>query len=430
MTLSPQNHTFCVRIHLWGLKRSMEFISGKVTLKDIFTQGNSWNLLWKDSAPDIRWSVLWNVRKTMGCKDILGYHLYICPKCKSQKKVKHSCKSRFCSSCGKIAAEKWAEKSLTSMLDVEYAHLFFTLPQEFRIWILYNRKILLDVLFRAVRETLLDYTQKRGYKPGIIMVMHTFGADIKWIPHLHVIFTMGGMNLNMTKWIRKNKLQKNALMPMYRYRFLKYFAEAFSKEDFIIPKEYAHINTKETLTSWLSQFHNTYWHVHLGDSLKMADPFVKYLSKYTKRPVIAESRIISCSKKEVIFEYMDKKAKAKKTVTMPIRIFLKRLLRHIPDINYRMIRQAGIFANRVSKSILAKARELLGQKKKTLKKITWREMIIKHYHYDPMKCKKCGTQMLLQDVKFAQLSQIKQQLILVHGIILKKYHGVELAGFS
>ncbi len=55
---------------------------------------------------------------------------------------------------------------------------------------------------------------------------------------------------------------------------------------------------------------------------------------------------------------------------------------------------------------------------------------MKNYHYDPMKCKNCGTQMLLQDVEFAQSSEIKQQLILFHGIILKKYHGIELAEFS
>ncbi len=408
----------------------MEIISGNVTLKDVFTKGNAWNLLWKDNAPNIRWPVLWNVRKTMGCKDILGYHIYTCPKCKEQKKVKHTCKSRFCSSCGKIAAEKWAEKSLTAMLDVDYAHLFFTLPQEFRIWIAYNRKKLPDVLFKATREALLDYSQKRGYKPGIIMVMHTFGADIKWLPHLHVIFTMGGMNLNMTKWVKKHNLHENALMSMYRYRFLKYFKLAFEEEGFITPKEYARIKSKETLNSWLTQFYNTYWHIGIGDTLKEADPFIKYLSRYTKRPVIAESRIISCSEKEVVFEYFDKKAKAKKVIKMPIRKFLKRLLRHIPDINYRTIRQAGIFANRVSKTMLEKARTLLGQKKKKLKKVTWWEMIIKNYHYDPLKCKKCGTQMLLEDVKFAQLSQIKQQLILVHCIILKKYHNIEFTGFA
>jgi hypothetical protein len=254
------------------------------------------------------------------------------------------------------------------MLDVDYAHLFFTLPKQFRIWILYNRKKLLDVLFKSVREALLDYTQKRGYKPGIVMVMHTFGADIKWLPHLHVIFTMGGMNLNMTRWTGRNKLRRSALMPIYRYKFLTYFKEAFAEEGFITPKEYAHITSKESLNSWLSQFHNTYWHIHVGDSLKEADPFIKYLSKYTKRPVIAESRILSCTEKEVTFEYLDKKAKIKKILIMPIRIFLKRLLRHIPDINYRMIRQAGIFANRVSKSTLAKAREFLGQKKKKYKK--------------------------------------------------------------
>ena len=72
---------------------------------------------------------------------------------------------------------------------------------------------------------------------------------------------------------------------------------------------------------------------------RIPDPFIKYLSKYTKRPVIAESRILSCTEKEVTFEYLDKKAKIKKILIMPIRIFLKRLLRHIPDINYRMIRQ-------------------------------------------------------------------------------------------
>ncbi len=99
----------------------MEFISGNFNIKDIFTKNSAWEKFWLKNAPQMRWDIIWNVQKTIMCRDKWGYDLYTCAHCPdSYRKVPHTCKSRFCSSCGKIAADRWAEKSLNELLDVEY----------------------------------------------------------------------------------------------------------------------------------------------------------------------------------------------------------------------------------------------------------------------------------------------------------------------
>ena len=413
----------------------MEFIGGRVTIKEILEKldvDNNKTALenfWINNAPNMRWGILWNVIKTRGCRRLWGKQTYICPKCGEEKYVFMTCKSRFCSSCGKRAADKWADVSLSEILDVEYSHLFFTLPKEFRSWIAHNRKIMLDIMFRAVREVLLKHCAYKGFRPGITMVLHTFGADIKWHPHMHVIITMGGLSHNNKKWIARHKFQWKALMPMFRYRFLKYFAEEFKKGSLKKPQDLTHITTAKTFNSWLSQFHEKSWYVFMGKTLKDANPLIKYIGRYTRRPVIAEGRLISCSNSHVSFKYLDKATETEKCVSIPIQTFLKRIFRHIPDHGYRMIRHAGLFAGRVKNKLLTIARNLLKQKKKKAKKISWRESIIKNYGYDPLKCSKCGTHMVFRNFEFTDRSRVRLGVIDQHGIILQKYHNMQFAGF-
>ena len=408
----------------------MEFLSGKVTLKQIFTSKGAWKKFWTDNAQKMRWAVLLNVQKTLNCKKVFGEHEYICRTCKYIKKVAHTCKSRFCTSCGKASADKWAEKSLTCMLDTTYAHLFFTVPKEFREWSAYNRKAMLEIYFRAVRESILEHTKQRGYKPGIIMVMHTFGADIKWVPHVHVMITLGGLSLDNKKYIKKQRIYYNAIMPMFRYRFLKYFKEAFASAGFVIPKSYSHIKTFKTFNSWLTKFYKISWYVFLGKPLEEKDPVSKYLLRYSKRPVIAESRIISCDDEYVVFEYFDKALEEQKTAKMPTQTFIKRLVRHIPDCNFRMIRHAGIFANRVSTELTALARNFLGVAKKTGRKLSWRELMLKNYHVDPLKCPYCSKQMVLKDVAFGNVLGFRKNVWKQHESILKENYGIAFTGFT
>ena len=401
----------------------MEMITGNISIKEIFLSQEAWIAFWINNALKLRWAILWNVTKMLRCRNGWGHQIYRCPECNSEKKVPHTCKSRFCSSCGKAHADRWSETALTHILDVEYKHLYFTIPQEIRIWFLYNRKVMTDVLFTAVKTALLKYAEKRGFKPGIIMVLHTFGAAIGWNTHVHIIITAGGLSLDKKTWIKENVIPHKVIKPMYRYNFLTLMSEKFKEGKLIVPKKYAHIKTPETLESWFTQFHKKNWFVGLGKTLREADPKIKYVARYTRRPVIAESRIKNFDGKTVTFEYHDKALNEKMIKTYPVQLFIKELVQHIPDPNIRIIRNCGIFANRVKTELIKKARIALKQPKpKKHSRLSWREMIIKTFGIDPLACPKCGSEMLLTDWTIVKSSDVRIDVQTKHASILNYFY--------
>jgi hypothetical protein len=119
----------------------MEYVTGAITLQFIFS--NFWRAYCAWFKGEIREAVRANVEKILKCRTAqLGFHLYQCPGCQTVRVVPHSCKSRFCSSCGKIATDRWTEERLSDILDVGYHHLVFTIPWQLRALGLVNRRVL------------------------------------------------------------------------------------------------------------------------------------------------------------------------------------------------------------------------------------------------------------------------------------------------
>ena len=175
-------------------------------------------IAWKGGQ--VRRAVHHHVSRMLSCRTAkLGLHLFGCSNCPTVKVVPHSCKSVFCSSCGKVRTDQWCDELLSDLLEVPYRHLVFTLPWELRLLIQDNRRVLLNVLFRAAADAVLSLSGQgptprgrksqpwlaarrpsRRYLPGLIIVLHTFGSDLKWNPHLHMIVTAGGLNGAGDRW--------------------------------------------------------------------------------------------------------------------------------------------------------------------------------------------------------------------------------------
>ena len=161
----------------------------------------------------------------------------------------------------------------------------------------------------------------------------------------------------------------------------------------------------------------------LGKTLKETDPKIKYVARYTRRPVIAESRIKHFDGKTVTFEYHDKALNEKMIKTYPVQLFIRELVQHIPDPNIRIIRNCGIFANRVKTELIEKARIALKQPKtKKQSRLSWREMIKKTFGIDPLACPKCGKEMLLTDYTIVKFSDIKIDVQTKHKSILDYFY--------
>ena len=158
----------------------MEYIVGVITLQAIFAV--HWESYYNWYNRTIREAVVDNVNKILKCRTFqLGYHMYKCPNCPTIRLIPHSCKSRFCSSCGKIATDKWTEQRLSDVLDVGYHHIIFTVPWQLRAICLLNRQVVLNIFFSAAALSLMSWTKANGgYIPGFYAVLHTFGSDLKF----------------------------------------------------------------------------------------------------------------------------------------------------------------------------------------------------------------------------------------------------------
>jgi hypothetical protein len=338
-----------------------------------------------------------NIEKMLKCgTEEMGFHLYQCPNCQYEKKVAHTCKSRFCSSCGVRHTDIWIERYTSLFADCEYQHVIFSPPHEFLDYFRIGRKPYFDALYAAVNQTLADWYTIKGYVPGGMMVMHTFGRSLSWHVHIHVLITCGGLNRQQTQWAACAFLPHLLLKERFKKHFLENMQTLWNNENIeTIPQSLRVLFTPSYQQELLQKVLKPTWYVHIGERLKNAQFVVRYIGRYTKRPAIAESRILSYDGETVSFTYKEHRMTEKATITLPAFDFIKRLIVHIPDINFRVIRYFGFYANRVRGTLLPKVFFLRKQDyEKTKQKMRslgswWRNRIERFMQLDPLICSLC-----------------------------------------
>lgn len=97
----------------------------------------------------------------------LGIDTYACPDCGEVREISHSCKNRFCPSCGWRDTLKWAARMKEKLLRVPHRHVVMTLPHILLDLVKRNKKEILNILMRTSADTLKDWMMhKFGLKPG------------------------------------------------------------------------------------------------------------------------------------------------------------------------------------------------------------------------------------------------------------------------
>lgn len=379
----------------------MEIVSSKnFSLRSIFI--HSWNSFYSEFKDRIRPDVLENVLKIILCRTgKLGFLLYRCS-CGHSKKVPFTCKSRFCSSCGKIACDNWMSKVMSwSLPNMNYIHIVFTIPEQLRLFLIFNRKKGLDSLFFASKEALLQtFKEKFGCTPGLISVIHTFGSDIKWNPHVHIIITSGGLALDNKSWVWTSFIPYKKLRQAWKFCLLRSL-RSWTKLQFS-QKKYA------AFDSLLESLSTIKWYVNVGKKLFSLAFTVHYIGRYAKRPVIAETRLLAFDGYSVSFSFQDKLAHRSSILSLSVFDFIGKLIRHIPNKHHRMIRYSGLFANRVKTHYLAVVKSLLNSEKNTLpskpNSLSWRNRIHNFTGLDPLICPHCLLFMTLVNSYFVPSS--------------------------
>lgn len=380
----------------------MEHVSG-IRLRDIFLSNGNWWKLWLKKGHLMRHAILANVLKMLVCRTlIMGYHLFACTSCGNTKKVPHTCKSRFCSSCGKKSTDLWLKRSFEKLPNTKWQHITFTMPSEFWDFFWMNRKLMNKPPALAA-NIIKSLACKRGFLPGIYLAIHSFGRDLKRNYHIHLSTTAGGLALkNMNSWVPNAYFKHDDLKKMWRYEMTNLLRQEYKAGRLKLPPAFRNLNTYNKFNAWLNKHYQKTWVVHLNKQSDNQKHNIEYLGKYLKRPPIGETRIKSYDKNFVTYEFLDHYTKTKQTLSLPPLEFIERVITHIPDKNFRAIRYYGFLANRLVGKLLPVVYQLLENVEHVASEIAtcWRDMVKNSFGIDPLECEVCGDIMKLHSIRY------------------------------
>jgi hypothetical protein len=256
------------------------------------------------------------------------------------------------------------EKQNSELLPVGYFHLVFTVPHELNTLILANQRILLNVLFQSVSETLKDFARTHlGGTLGVTTVLHTWSQTLLDHFHLHCLVPAGALSFDQNRWIptRKNFLfPVKALSRVFRGKFLHAVAKTFDRQELIFPGQTAPLADPSNFLPLLDTLCKKPWVVYAKQPFGSPQYVLDYLGRYTHRVALSNNRILAVDNGEVTFAYRDRQHQnQKKTMTLTAHEFIRRFLLHVIPKGFIRVRHTGFLANG-KKHLLARARQLLG----------------------------------------------------------------------
>lgn len=307
-----------------------------------------------------QWKV---VNSIMNCRtSALGGHLYCCQECGQQQPRYNSCRNRHCPKCQGGAIAKWLEQRAEELLPVPYFHTVFTIPHELNGIVLQNKKLLYDILFKAVSKTLKDVSQRRlGGKIGFFSLLHTWGQKLEAHPHLHCVIPGAVLNKDgSVKTTSENYfLPKEVLSLVFRAIFCKLLEKAHPNLLFQGQQEY--LADGRHFQCLLQKLQSKTWIVYPKKPFSGPETVLKYLARYTHRVAISNSRILSSGAGETTFSYKDYSAGgARREITLETSEFVRRFLLHVLPKGFVRIRHFGFMATANRSKSLLKLKTMLG----------------------------------------------------------------------
>lgn len=376
----------------------MILLNSKFTIKNILA--DHWSSF-LDLGFKLRPAIIKNVEKVIHCGNLSnGYALYSCDSCGHVKYVPFRCKSRFCNTCGSNYVNQRAQNITAKLIKCQHRHIVFTIPAELRNLFRINR-LLLHHLFQAASSTLLSWFRKQNksesYTPGIIATLHTFGRDLKWNPHIHIIVTEGAAG-NFTVW----KPFKNIPFVMLRKKWQTTLLSLLHSK-----LGHSFYSLKTTLFHTYSK--GFYVYARTDENSKHYD-CVKYVVRYTGKPALAQSRILNYDGVNVTF-YYDRHEDNKRIINTHSAIdFIKLLIVHIPDEQFKMVRYYGLYAKKHRHHKKLRYRISSMQKEFFNRHRFWRHRILLAFGYDPLKCT-CGSTLTLLDIIIRKPTSLAPSLL-------------------
>jgi hypothetical protein len=298
----------------------------------------------------------------------LGGHVLCCKNCAQLQIAYNSCRNRHCPKCQGTAARRWLEARQQDLLPVEYYHLVFTLPAPISDIAYQNKAVIYRILFKAAAETLRTIAgdpKHLGAQIGATLVLHTWGSAMTHHPHVHGIVPGGGFSADGKQWIACKPgffLPVRVLSRLFRRLFLDELKKAHQAGDLHFFTDHADLADEETFAGWLKPLRKQEWVVYAKRPFAGPEAVLAYLSRYTHRVAIANSRLVALDEHGVTFKWKDYRAKGRtrrKTMTLDTDEFIRRFLIHVLPHGFHRIRHYGWLANGSRVEKLRQARNLL-----------------------------------------------------------------------
>jgi hypothetical protein len=298
----------------------------------------------------------------------LGGHVAACQDCGHTRIAYNSCRNRHCPKCQGAAAEDWLAARQAELLPVPYYHVVFTLPAPIADIAYHNKAEVYAILFKAAAQTLTTIAADPGHlgaRIGLTAVLHSWGSALTHHPHVHCIVPGGGISLDGSQWISCRPgffLPVRVLSRLFRRLILEQLTAAHQAGRLRFFGDHLRLADARAFARYLTPLRKIEWIVYAKRPFAGPEAVLAYLSRYTHRVAIANSRLIRFDDRGVTFGWKDYRAKGRsrqKVMTLATDEFIRRFLIHVLPHGFHRIRHYGLFANGGRAENLARARQLL-----------------------------------------------------------------------
>ena len=309
----------------------------------------------------------------------LGCSFSVCEDCGHLEIHNNSCRNRNCPCCQAILKELWIDARKAEVIDSPYFHVVFTLPAELNPLIYCNQSLLYSLMHTCASQTLLELSADKKYlgaTPGIIQVLHTWGQELNFHPHIHCIIT--GAGLTKAKQLRKSRskffIPVKVLGKNFRGKFLEQLQLLYKNHKLHFSSSCLPLNNSYAWSEFRNSLYCKTWVPYIKETFHGFGNAIDYLGRYTHRIAISNSRIKSVTSTLVTFTAKDYKTGTQKEVTLSNVEFLRRFLMHVLPSGFQKIRYYGFLNNRNKKKNL-----------KIIAKLTGKELFSSIYTNMPLK---------------------------------------------
>jgi hypothetical protein len=302
----------------------------------------------------------------------LGGHVERCDACEHQRISYNSCRNRHCPKCQSLARAQWIEHRQSELLNCQYFHVVFTLPEEIAAIAYQNKAVVYNLLFQATAETLSTIAadpRHLGADIGFFAILHTWGQNLMHHPHLHCVVPGGGLSRDKQRWISCRRdffLPVRVLSRFFRRCFLGKLEHAFNTGKLNFFSSLAQLHSRDTFQQYLVPVRKKEWVVYAKAPFAGSEQVLDYVGRYTHRVAISNNRLLDMEDGHVRFRWKDyADDNQQKSMTLAADEFIRRFLLHALPSGLQRIRYYGLLGNRHRAQNLARCRRLLNMPAKT-----------------------------------------------------------------